>query len=64
MPMYDCVVAASVPGAPRTIATSLRITSEPRSTAPIPNEPTVNTAISTGTVTQAHSRRSIERRTR
>ena len=64
IPRYDWAVAASVPGAPRTIATSLMITSEPRSTAPIPNDPTVNTAISTGTVTHAHSRRSSQRRTR
>ena len=31
MPRYDCAVAWSVPGAPRTIATSWTMTSEPRS---------------------------------
>ena len=52
------------PGAPRTIPTSWTITSEPRSRPPMPNEPTVNTTISTGTVIHAHSRRSSRRRTR
>ena len=47
-----------VPGAPRTIATWWTITSAPRRSGPIPNAPTVNTPIRTGTVIHAHSRRS------
>ena len=63
-PRYDWAIAWSVPGAPRTIATSWMITSEPRRMAPKPNEPTANTTIRAGTVIHAHSRRSSQRRTR
>ena len=64
MPRYVWAVAWSVPGAPRTIATWWTITSEPRSSAPIPNAPIVNTPIRTGTVIHAHSRRSSRLRMR
>ena len=63
-PRYDHAMPSVVPGAPRTIATSWTMRSEPRSALPKPNAPTVNTAMSVGMVTHAHSRRSSQRRTR
>ena len=60
----DWASPSVVPGAPRTMATSLTMRSLPRSSEPKPYAPAANATIRAGIVTHAHSRLSSRRRTR